>query len=505
MDYYCTWRTQRMRLDSKLVPPGAAQGQLRIPMRDNLHEGVLFGSEGWVETLYPDVRDRLFFVLDDGWDVPPGTDSAKDRARFGSLIPDAARFPSLEGSPAAKLGRLSERIMAAGWAGLGLWVSPQQQGEDQQICLGDADAAETYWRERARWSGEAGIRYWKVDWGRHDHDLDYRRMITRVAAEEAPHLLVEHEFSGGMFNDLVENDAGGVADSGRFRDLKNGVTLAGSLEAMSFSAVFRTYDVTAMLSAATTLDRAYEMLARAPAGCSCVLNVEDEHYIAAVTHCAAGVMRSPLPAGRSPLPYVNAFDVYHRDTETLRAVNWRRLAPVLPAGTLPVLSEGVLTDAWQYEERPDRFSGLLLKQGAPTRIALGMELPEVVPLNTDAPRVICSRHPNGAVAIATLSVTTPSEGIHTPPATVRIDIPAGTETIGVFGQFHALELRGVQAAGWTFRDLAGGKSVAPETQTYPIPGGFGIPGAVLDKIGMAMNPPGDVSYPGVLMRKTQPS
>ena len=174
MDYYCTWRTQRMRLDSKLVPPGAAQGQLRIPMRDNLHEGVLFGSEGWVETLYPDVRDRLFFVLDDGWDVPPGTDSAKDRARFGSLIPDAARFPSLEGSPAAKLGRLSERIMAAGWAGLGLWVSPQQQGEDQQICLGDADAAETYWRERARWSGEAGIRYWKVDWGRHDHDLDYR-------------------------------------------------------------------------------------------------------------------------------------------------------------------------------------------------------------------------------------------------------------------------------------------------------------------------------------------
>ena len=504
MDYFCTWHTQRMRLDPKGVPPGSAQNQLRIPMRDNLHEGVLFGSGGWVETLYPDVRDRLFFVLDDGWDVPPGTDSTKDRSRFGSLIPDVARFPSLHGSTAEKLRQLSERILAAGWAGLGLWVPAQQMGEDKQIGLGDADAAEPYWRERARWCGEAGVRYWKVDWGRHDHDLDYRRMMTRVAVEEAPSLIVEHVFYGGMFNDLVEDDIGGAAEAGRSHDLKQSVTLSGSLEAMGFSKAFRTYDVTAMLSVATTLHRTYELLVRAPAGCSCVLNVEDELYIAAVTHCAAGVMRSPLPSGRSPLPYVNAYDVYHRDTETTRAMNWRRLAPVLPAGVLPVRAEGVLTDVWQYEERPDRFSGMLLRQRAPARMSLGMELPEVDPLNSDAPRVICSRHPNGAVAVATLPVTTPSEGVHTPPATVKLDIPAGTEALGVFGQFHALELRGVQAAGWIVRDLTGGKSIALEAQTYPLPDGFGIPGAVLDKIGTAMNPPGDVSCPGSLMRKTQP-
>ena len=42
---------------------------------------------------------------------------------------------------------------------------------------------EKYFRERVIWSRNAGINYWKVDYGLRGGDLKFREMLSRVAHE----------------------------------------------------------------------------------------------------------------------------------------------------------------------------------------------------------------------------------------------------------------------------------------------------------------------------------
>ena len=116
-DYFCTWETQRALWKGKTCE------------RDNMNEEVLFGPNGWAD-LFPEARAGLVMVLDDGWDVPYGAVNKDDGyAAFGSLIPDAGRFPSLTGSTVSKLRQLRRRLEDRGWGGLGLWVAAQACGE----------------------------------------------------------------------------------------------------------------------------------------------------------------------------------------------------------------------------------------------------------------------------------------------------------------------------------------------------------------------------------------
>ena len=54
------------------------------------------------------------------------------------------------------------------------------------------DKERTGWEERARWCHEAGVMYWKVDWGRGAADGNYRRMMTECVRKYAPALKIEH-------------------------------------------------------------------------------------------------------------------------------------------------------------------------------------------------------------------------------------------------------------------------------------------------------------------------
>src|SRR5271165_4075006 len=78
-NYWCTWGTQNLGRDDG-TPLTAEQfegDQGALLARDCLKAETIFGPDGWAVTLYPEIRSDLYFVLDDGWDVPYGADSGK--------------------------------------------------------------------------------------------------------------------------------------------------------------------------------------------------------------------------------------------------------------------------------------------------------------------------------------------------------------------------------------------------------------------------------------------
>jgi hypothetical protein len=508
-DYFCTWRTQRMQLRPEFVKTGAVQRDFRVAMRDNLSETVLFGEQGWVTTLYPSVRKNLLFVLDYGWDVPLSSSKPLDVSRFGGMIPDPDRFPSLTGTPPEKLRQLRERVTQAGWKGLGLWVAVQQAGEGDSLSA-PVSNAEAYWRERARWSRQAGIVYWKVDWGKHAKEETYRAMMTRVAREEAPDLQLEHAFTGDFFNDLesANSRAGGDVGGGRFKYAEKGAVLTNTRNLLAISDVLRTYDVAQMLAVSTTLDRAVELLKKNSGTNRGYLNTEDELYLSVVFHTALGVMRSPLPPGRMRLPYFNLVEVYQRNTEVLRAVNWRTLAPVVPAGQSTLLqSDSVLVDTWNFGPRPDQYNNLTVRQGAPAVVSLAMPLPVVRTFHSAVPFVLASRHPNGAVAVAALARTSIEKGIHTPLADVELKLTETTKPVGVFGYYNSVKLVFPAATAMSnvrvmAQDLAtlSTKFVDITDRLVIQKNIISIPGTLIQQIGQSANGPDDLSEPGLILK-----
>jgi hypothetical protein len=497
-NYWCTW---------------GAQGTL--DPRLQIDEAALFGAEGWLQA-FDKVRADLCVVLDDGWDVPrvipPGP---LHSAAFGSCELSVERFPSFTGAPMARLRTLSERIKGLGWRGVGLWLAAQAAGETDERRL-DLPALERYWRERAGWCREAGIQYWKVDWGRHAHSLEFRRMLTRVAREEAPGLVVEHAFTMGPFN-----DAGSPA--GRFRDFTKfsyweAPYCHGALDTLAVSDVLRTYDVSSELAVATTLDRVAELLkgGRPEAGVRGLLNVEDELYLGAALGCCLGAMRHrvwrtshPDTGGKNIPP--DRGRVAERLDEVTRAVRWQRLAPPFGVAEATVVVDGhVLGDAYPYAEELawSGVSNATVEQRAPAMVARGMPLPEVWG-DGAPPFVVASRHPvTGAVAVATLPRTLNGQVLQLPRVDVAIEVPAETGAVGVFGRYRSLTLRLPAPLGarrvWA-QDLAGDTACditarvqagdRPLARTHYVT----VPGTVIDEIGLADATPGDHSFPGLVL------
>ena len=134
-------------------------------------------------------------------------------------------------------------------------------------------------------SDSAAIRYWKIDIG------DPSFGLVRVRNETHLPLTFEHVHGRIACQwRLAQAMAASVAqpwDSRRMTILRN-------------TDVYRTYDVTSILSLPTTLDRLAAMLqgAEGHPEVKGVLNVEDEVYVAAVMGCTMGVMRHPLTGKR---------------------------------------------------------------------------------------------------------------------------------------------------------------------------------------------------------------
>ena len=235
------------------------------------------------------------------------------------------RTNSFQGTAAQRLSQLNREARRANWRGAALWCRNTPGGsEDSRL------------EELTR---AADIRYWKIDIGDPEFNL------IGVRDQKNIPLTLEH-----VHGELPVN--GNWRADGRF-----GAQPWGSrrMQILSHTDVYRTYDVTSILSLPTTLDRLAEMLkgAQGHLEARSLLNVEDEVYVAAVMGCTIGVLRHSL-WGLRPHPDADLFfngprQPKKRMDEVVRAVRWQRIAPPVPAGSGEVrVSTDVLAYSWFF-------------------------------------------------------------------------------------------------------------------------------------------------------------
>jgi len=505
--YWCTWGAQNYASDDAAFKACVdLEGHFEIS--ETLTEKSVFEEPGWAK-YFSKARKDLYILFDLGWDTPKGVNFDGERWRLGTVEVAEGKFPSCTGSPAERLGKLNELTKAAGWRGAGIWLACQVPGDGKDGKKSSLKEAEEYWRERARWSHEAGIEYWKVDYGERGGELEFRKMLTRVAAEEALGLVVEHARGSGPLND--EECPWDIKDynrKGSYRTWGNGEALRQAVSVAEFSGILRTYDVTAYLSVPTTLDRVAQILAEFSdkSEYGCVLNCEDEPYIGAVLGCAIGILRHPLWREEPEYAKFNPFQIHRKTDEVTRAVRWHRIAPAFGVGkTENHLDEEVLIDTWRFRHGDSWatwMDGRETLQTAPARVSRGMALPEVDSGMEPAPYVIASRNPNGAVAVATLPRMSTGKGIYFPEVDVSIEICDGSRAVGIFGRYKSLKLKLSEEVGKCrvlAQDLAGDRAV-DITERVKLEGETIIlPGHLLRRVGLSAASEGDISEPGLVL------
>lgn len=519
-DYWCTWQTQ-CQTKRNIQARGAvrfAGDQGGFGDRDNLNEEILFGEGGWA-ALFPEVRSDLVFLLDDGWDVPYGADGGGDGvAAFGSHVPDAVRFPSLRGTTAQKLRQLNGRVQNAGWLGAGIWVAPQMSGEVYDRPCPDWNRLTDDLKRKLSESAEAGVLYWKVDWGVHNRDIRYRQLMSELKASYAPDLIIDHCWG-------VDNAMNGRPypyDGWKASD--GPLDVCGTLcrmtdnplydevarrygELMVFSDVFRTYDTVHPMSTATALDRAvFEVECADRMRARAVINTEDEDLMAATLGLEFSMMRSPIcPPPTVPWPW-NRND---RMAEAVRCIRWHRIAPPFGSDRGIRLCRGDkrLEENWFFADKSTWWSALFgreIRQTAPAVVSRGLPLPDVTSAEADGsvPFVTAGRNPSGAKSVAAIPLLTQKKGYHTPRANVVLDARLSCgEPFGAFGVFSALTVTvdAPQDARVLAADLAGGERTDITESCPREKDRLTLPGGLLARLGRAQNAPGDPSSPGVLV------
>ena len=279
--YWCTWCAQVAmtkatgRQRETLFP-----GDQGLPdARDVIDEKSLLGPSGWA-SLYPASRNSLYLVLDDGWDVEYGLDpwGKGDMPKFGTHMLNELRFPSLRGTATERLRLLNHRILERGWRGTGIWVACQCQGDAHENRKSDLRTREELKRKLSE-SAEAGIKYWKVDWGIRDLDLEFRVLMSELRNSYYPELHIEHKPVFGQ--PILPENFEQAADCSFNRAV------------LGTNDVLRTYDVLPPLDHVSTLARiaAYSQLIDV-VGSRSLINVEDEVYLGAALGHTFGVMRS---------------------------------------------------------------------------------------------------------------------------------------------------------------------------------------------------------------------
>jgi hypothetical protein len=275
--------------------------------------------------------------------------------------------------------------------------------------------------------------------------------------------------------------------------------------------VFRTYDVTTMLSVPTTLDRVAQLLqgAQGHPEVTALLNCEDEVYIAATLGCTMGIMRHPLvglrPSGDPDVFFNGPRQAKRRMDEVVRAVRWQRIAEPYGAGSGTVnLDPNVLTDDWVFQRGETWYADCIGKdarQGAPARVSRSLPLPTVA-AEGDRPFVIAGRFPNGAVAVCALERTVKDHAWFMPLADVTVDSEDASGPFGVFGHFRSLTLRLNQPLRHVrilAQDLAGSLSVDVTRQVQIHGDAITIPGSLIDRVGCQDASPVDLSDPGMVV------
>ena len=451
-DYFCTWNIQ-----------GYYSSYVKGSQKDAVQESQLFGqgrNQNWLGQ-YAGVRQDLYFLMDEGWDLPD------EDVR---VVP--GRFPSYAaGTQPENFTKLSEAVKKSGWRGLGLWMRADAKTDD-------------FWTQRLQWMQASGVAYWKVDYGHQEKDEAWRRHLTEMGRQTAPGLTIETA--------LIPH-------------------------AITWGDTYRTYDVDALLSVPQTLGRVVsELDLKAEPPAKGLINCEDEVYLGAALGCCYGVMRHSfagnLPSGRQDFVFPPITrDLKHCTDEVVRAVRWHRVAPAFAVGASPVAtSSEQLTDNWffQKDESWRIPAGQQQSATAPAAVTRGLPLPEVTPaVGSIKPFVVASRNPNGAVAVATLGRTlcpsaTDRRWITGEVADVTLHVGRNSGPVGIFGRYHSLTLvfdKSVDGHRVLAQDLAG--SIPQDvTRLVHISGGrLLIPGTMIDRIGRSAATPGDKSDPGLVL------
>ncbi|RYX82904.1 hypothetical protein EON83_17515 [bacterium] len=452
-DYFCTWNLQ-----------GYYSSYATTPLqKDAIGEKQLFGQgphENWLGQ-YATVRQDLYFLLDEGWDLPK---------QEVMVVP--GRFPSYATeNQTESFKKFSDAVKKSGWRGLGLWMRADPKTDD-------------FWTERMRWMQASGVPYWKVDYGNSDRDENWRRHLTELGRLTAPDLTIETA--------MVPH-------------------------AITWGDTFRTYDVDALLSVPQTLGRVVTQLQyKAEPPAKGLINCEDEVYLGAALGCCYGVMRhsfvGSLPSGRQDFVFPPVTrDLKNCTDEVVRAVRWHRIAPAFAVGANPAaISPEQLTDNWMFQKDESWRvgAGQQVSESAPAAVTRGLAMPSVtVATGTVKPFVLASRNPNGAVSVATLGRTlcpsaTERQWITGEVADVALQVGQNSGPIGIFGRYHSLNLvfdSSIAKHKVIAQDLAG-DNPQDITRLVRISGNqVTIPGAVIDRIGLSAATPGDKSEPGLVL------
>lgn len=468
-DYFCTWNVQGYSVSYE---SGDAT-------RKVMNEAYMFGKgeyQDWINLCYPTIRQDLYFVMDDSWDIPQNVNSSSN-PYLGTVEPDLTRFPSLSGSATERLRELVQRVKKSGWKGLGGWICAQKP-ENR------SDTEETiYWTERLKVHNEAGFSYWKVDWGMHSRDWEWRKKLSELGRKYAPNLCMEH----ACRNDFIE-----------------------------FSDVFRTYDVENVVAQPVTIQRICDLLPyRALGEAAGLINCEDEPYIAAGLGCTIGVMRHPfggnLPDGTQDITFPPVGrNIKRRIDEVIRGVRWHRIAePFGVDGKSFVIDDNCLVDYWILQEKEtwnkERKVGEVMTASAPARVSRGMPLPEVSDsTSADRPFILASRYPNGATAVASIGRALGRRYV-TKEIGVTFGVQQTEAPIGLFGRFSSVTI--MFAPGFRLKDyevyaqdLAGNIAQNITRKVRGQNNEVIISGELLAHIGLSAASENDLSDPGVVIR-----
>jgi len=133
-----------------------------------------------------------------------------------------------------------------------------------------------------------------------------------------------------------------------------------------------------------------------------------------------------------------------------------------------------------------------------------MELPDVR-CEGDPPYVICSKHPNGAIAVGTLSRISAEKKIYYPLADITIHIDDTNNPVGIFGRFKSLTINFPDKTDFKIdrvygQDLAGESAIDITGMINLQSGQMIIPGEVIDKIGRSAASEDDLSEPGMVLK-----
>ena len=88
-NYLCTWALQASAAKKLGIKGNGCADQ-----RDALNTELLFGREDLYHVYSDEFRGGLYLLLDDGWDVPYGTEHLPNSSieMFGTVAPDPVKF-----------------------------------------------------------------------------------------------------------------------------------------------------------------------------------------------------------------------------------------------------------------------------------------------------------------------------------------------------------------------------------------------------------------------------